>query len=101
MKKFITWDQQVCAAAIAAILGDQNRKIRLANPSDPFTRESGIRFNHLLSKNIELMLGDTKIDAKVTLCGGDEYIVSIGKNNHSVSAKMNQVPCKVLPGLRF
>lgn len=84
-------DQQICAAVMAAVLGDQGLRTRPLNTSDPFNLESGVRFNHLLTKTVELSLGDVKIDAKVTTCGGNEYIVSVGSKNFSVSGHTNQV----------
>ena len=50
-------DDQICAAAVAAVLGDQKtgsrRGIDFGN--DPFSSETGIRFNHRLSRTVDLV----------------------------------------------
>jgi hypothetical protein len=84
-------EHQICAAAVAAVLGDQRRTVLPVNRSDPFNRESGVRFNHFLSKTVELTLGDVKVNPKVVVCGDGNYIVTIGKKSFNITAKMSQV----------
>lgn len=87
--------EETCFAAMALVLGDQDKPTTLKQMKDsrsPFSTEANARSNHFLTKKVQLKFGQTELEATVVSMGNNRYKVQLQEGIIlDVSARLNKV----------
>ena len=100
IKAFEPRSDEICSAAMAIILGDQdNLRTRSQQTLDvysPFSIETDGRSNHFLTKKVSLKFGETELETTVVSLGGNHYNVQLPDGRvFDVSANLNKIGSNV------